>query len=86
MQEGAKGCTLARVRDVKRACEDENPMVLLMYKETLILSNDITLSLPKSIVPLLQEFKDIFLKELPSRLPLVCGIEHQINLVPGASI
>jgi hypothetical protein len=35
---------------------------------------------------LLQEFKDVFPEEIPSGLPPIKGIEHQIDLVLGASI
>jgi hypothetical protein len=37
-------------------------------------------------VSLLQEFEDVFPKEMPSGLPPIKGIEHQIDLVPGAII
>jgi len=34
----------------------------------------------------LQEFKDVFSKEIPHGLPPSRGIEHQIDLLPGASL
>ena len=36
--------------------------------------------------PLIHEFKHVFPADLPSKLPPVRGIEHQINLLPTASI
>ena len=35
---------------------------------------------------LLKEFKDVFPSELPFGLPPKRGIEHQIDLIPGAPI
>jgi hypothetical protein len=34
----------------------------------------------------LQEFENVFPDNIPSGLPPIRGIEHQINFVPGASI
>jgi hypothetical protein len=34
----------------------------------------------------LQEFEDVFPDDIPSGLPPIRGIEHQIDFVPGASI
>ena len=42
--------------------------------------------LPPQVKELLQEFDDIFSKEGPIRLPPFRGIEHQIDLVLGASL
>jgi len=44
------------------------------------------LDLPRKIKELLEEFKDVFPDELPKGLPLIREIEHQIDLVPGASL
>ena len=41
---------------------------------------------PSIVKVLLQEFKDVFPEEIPSGLPPIKGIEHQIDLVLGASI
>jgi len=42
--------------------------------------------LPPLVKNLLSEFDDIFSKEGPIGLPLFRGIEHQIDLIPGASL
>ena len=39
---------------------------------------------PNVVKVFLQEFKDVFPEEIPSSLPLIRGIEHQIDFVPGA--
>ena len=35
---------------------------------------------------LLQEFEDVFPEEMPSDLPPIRGIEHQIDFILGAAI
>ena len=34
----------------------------------------------------MQEFADVFLEDVPPGLPPIRGIEHQIDLIPGASL
>ena len=53
------------------------PMILLVYKKTYF---------PSMVVSLLQEFDDVFHEDIPSELPPLRGIEHQIDLLPGALI
>jgi hypothetical protein len=36
--------------------------------------------------PLLAKFHEIILSELPDGLPLIRDIQHQIDLIPGASL
>nr|KYP49388.1 hypothetical protein KK1_028826 [Cajanus cajan] len=43
-------------------------------------------TLPKEVKILLKEFDDLFPPEGPVGLPLLRGIEHQIDLMPGASL
>ena len=43
-------------------------------------------SLPPAVANLLQEFIDVFPQDVPPGLPPIRGIEHQIELIPGASL
>ena len=60
-------------------------LVVLLYKDTLLSANNIT-SLPSVISHLLQDYKDVFPEEIPAGLPPLRGIEHQIDLIPGAAL
>jgi hypothetical protein len=42
--------------------------------------------LPSVVFNVLQEYEDVFPDEVPLGLPPKRGIEHQIDLVPGASL
>jgi hypothetical protein len=43
-----------------------------------------SLAIPPVVANLLQEYADVFPKDLPPGLPQLRGIEHQIDLIPGA--
>jgi hypothetical protein len=58
----------------------------LVYWQVLFSLEDITTPLTRAITNLLQEFKDVFPTEIPPGLPPLRGIEHQIDLIPGASL
>ena len=59
--------------------------LVLMYKGEVLVSNDMTpISLGVSNV--LQDFDDVFPEEVPAGLPPLRGIEHQIDLIPGATL
>ncbi|KAL4367243.1 hypothetical protein GQ457_05G025890 [Hibiscus cannabinus] len=57
-----------------------------MYKESFLTTNDLEDSLPSSIISLIQEFEDVFPENIPSGLPPIRVIEHQIDFIPGATI
>jgi hypothetical protein len=51
-----------------------------------ISNDDIASTMPAPVTNLLQEFSDVFPAEIPPGLPPIRGIEHQIDLIPGASL
>ena len=64
-------------------------LYLLYWKDSKVYvdnSNELPISASPSVELLLQEFKEVFPKEIPHGLPLSRGIEHQIDLLPGASL
>jgi hypothetical protein len=62
------------------------PFHALVCRQVLFSLDDITMPLPRSITNLLQEFKDVFPTEIPPELPPLRGIEHQIDLIPRATL
>ena len=84
--EGKQMNFYAKTSEIKRAMFSNQPMIVLLYKEAFLNTNQIDSSLPSSVVSLLQEFGDVFPEEVPHGLPPIRGIEHQIDFVPGATI
>ena len=72
----------AKASEARRALFLNKPMIVLLYKEPLFNTNQLDTSLLSSIVSLLQEFEDVFPKEIPKGLPHIRGIEHQIDFFP----
>jgi hypothetical protein len=72
--------------DLREFLEDPTavPLVLMCKAKTLVSNNMTPLSIGASII--LQEFSDVFPEEVPTSLPPLRGIEHQIDLIPGASL
>ena len=59
----------------------------LICKQALFSLGDIASSaLPPAVTNLLQEYEDVFPAEIPPGLPPLRGIEHQIDLIPGATL
>ena len=57
-----------------------------MCKEALFSFEDVPSSLPPAVTNILQDFSDVFPQDVPPGLPPIRGIEHQIDLIPGASL
>ncbi|XP_027170630.1 uncharacterized protein LOC113770389 [Coffea eugenioides] len=77
---------LAKNREVRKLLLSKQVVFVLYCKEVILLSHEALTDLPPEISSLLQEFEDVFPDEIPSRLPPLRGIEHQIDFVPGASL
>ena len=73
---------------IEKIILSEQPSSLLLCKGTLACTatHSKFCELPPQVQKLLKEFGDIFPKEGPIGLPPVRGIEHQIDLVQGASL
>jgi hypothetical protein len=76
----------AKASDVKSAFYANQPIFVLLYKEACFNTNKLDESLPSVVISLLQEYEDVFPNDVPSGLPPIRGIEHQIDFVPGATI
>jgi hypothetical protein len=82
-----KGATFLATRaEISELDTTIQPCYALVCKEVLFSFEDIHSSLPPVVADLLQEYHDIFPKEVPPGLPPIRGIEHQIDLIPGASL
>lgn len=61
--------------------ESSDVFALLLLEENTV-QDDIS----PLLRPLMEEFRDVMSDEIPLRLPPMRGIQHNIDLVPGASI
>ena len=80
---------LAKASEVRKVLLAREPLYLLYCKDNKVSannSNELTISFSPSVELLLQEFKDVFHKEIPYGLQPSRGIEHQIDILPGASL
>jgi hypothetical protein len=75
--------TKSEMRDVRK--NPDQVLIILVCKDTLLSANDLT-SVPSVVARVLQEYEDVFPEETPAGLPPLRGIEHQIDLIPGAAL
>src|SRR4051812_9636175 len=77
---------IATKEDMREFSEDPTAMPLvLLYKGEVLVSND-NHPLSSSVSTVLQDYDDVFPAEVPAGLPPLRGIEHQIDLIPGATL
>jgi hypothetical protein len=79
-------CNLATKSNLDEIDASTTVCYVLVCKETLFSLDDASIFMPPAITNLLQEYANIFPKEVPPGLPPIRGIEHQIDLIPGASL
>jgi len=78
---------LATRADFDDLCDAHLPCYALVCYSVLVSLDDApSLDIPPVVANLLQEYADVFPKDLPSGLPPLRGIEHQIDLIPGAQL
>ena len=82
----AEESRVATNNEVKSAILARKQLLVLMYKDVYLNTVDLNSSLPSVVVTFLQEYEDLFPEEVPRGLPLLRGIEDQIDFIPGASI
>ena len=83
---GANLNFFAKSSDHLHAYISELLLILLVYKEAYFNSDNLDSCVPNVVKVILQEFEDVFIKEIPSGLLSISGIECQIDFVPRASI
>jgi hypothetical protein len=71
---------LAEIVDVSEAC------YALVCKCALLSLDDASVVLSHAVANILMEYMDVLPSELPPGIPPLKGIEHKIDLVPGASL
>ena len=82
-----KGAVMLATKSDLAEISDVDTCYALICKQALFSTDDIApRSLPPAVTNLLQEYEDVFPAELPPGLPPLRGIEHQIDLIPGASL
>jgi hypothetical protein len=77
---------LATKSDLAEIHVDDTCCYALVWTDALFSNYDIARTLPAPVTNLLQEFSDVFSAEIPPGLPPIRGIEHQIDLIPGANL
>ena len=71
----------ANESDVKASFLAKQLMFVLSYKDAYFSANVFNPSLPSVVKSLLQDFENVFLKDVPNGLPPIRGIEHQIVFI-----
>ena len=79
-------CLLATKSDIDELDFSKSVCYAFVCKEALFSFEDVPSSLPPAVTNILQEFADVFPQDVPPGLPPIRGIEHQIDLIPGASL
>ncbi|KAL1194506.1 RNA-directed DNA polymerase-like protein [Cardamine amara subsp. amara] len=70
---------------VSKSLESKDTVLRMIFKESLV-SGQGQEGYPTEVQGLLEKFANVFPEDIPPGLPPIRGIEHQIDLVPGAPL
>ena len=79
----AKGLNIISSKAFEMVAIQESVVFALVAKE---LNGEAHEEQPEEVKSVLQEFKNVFPKELPDHLPPLHDIQHAIDFVPGATL
>ena len=79
----AKGLNIISPKAFERVAVQEAIVFVLVARE---LHGETHEEQPKEVKSVLQEFKDVFPKELPNHLPPMRDIQHATDFVPGVTL
>ena len=77
---------LATKLDLAGIVDHVDTCYALVCTEVLFSLDNLPTPLPPAITNLLQDYQDVFPDDIPPGLPPLRGIEHQIDLIPGATL
>ena len=77
---------MTRKGGLKELSEPNAMFFVLLYKDNLLSTNNLPSTFPSIVFDALQEYEGVFPDEVPPGLPPKRGIEHQVGLVPSASL
>ncbi|XP_021747683.1 uncharacterized protein LOC110713541 [Chenopodium quinoa] len=77
-----KDILLLSLKEFENSLEKEDEVFLLFSKE----EHEGFVQQNPRLAALIKEYEDVFPSELPQGLPPIRGIEHQIDLIPGAPL
>jgi hypothetical protein len=77
-------CLLASKTDISEIDVHTTECYAIICIDTMFSFENMPPTLPPAVANILQEYEDIFPQDVPPGLPPIRGIEHQIDLIPGA--
>lgn len=81
----SKRSYLISAKEVEKVISNHEVVYVLVSRE-LQQEKESSSTAPIEVKTLLEDFKDVFPEDLPPGLPPIRGIEHQIDLIPGAPL
>ena len=77
---------IAKLRKCLKGVDEECFLVCLVNSNLFLHANQDNITLPSIIYSLLKGYDEIFLDEIPTGLPPLKGIEHQIDFISSSQI